>query len=96
MKMYYGSNMGRFMSPDWAAKAMPVLYAKLGDPQTLNLYAYVGNNPLSRVDADGHVVAFGDDAPQRFERSLRLCIPPILALRANSSWPRGHFRIKKE
>jgi RHS repeat-associated protein len=51
---YYGSNMGRFMSPDWAAKAMPVPYAKLGDPQSLNLYAYVGNNPLSRADADGH------------------------------------------
>jgi RHS repeat-associated protein len=54
---YYGSSMGRFMSPDWAAKAEPVPYAKLGDPQTLNLYAYVGNNPLSRVDADGHYTA---------------------------------------
>ncbi|HWG96012.1 MAG TPA: BPSL0067 family protein [Nitrospira sp.] len=32
----------------------PVPYAKLGDPQSLNLYAYVGNNPLDGVDADGH------------------------------------------
>jgi hypothetical protein len=46
--------MGRFMSPDWAAKAEPVPYAKLDDPQSLNLYAYVGNNPLRRVDKDGH------------------------------------------
>jgi RHS repeat-associated protein len=51
---YYASSMGRFMSPDWSAKEEPVPYAKLGDPQTLNLYAYVGNNPLSRVDVDGH------------------------------------------
>lgn len=29
-------------------------YAKLGDPQTLNLYAYLGDNPLSGVDATGH------------------------------------------
>ncbi len=29
-------------------------YAKLDDPQSLNLYAYVRNNPLIRVDADGH------------------------------------------
>ena len=33
---------------------MPVPYAKLDNPQTLNLYAYVGNNPLSRTDTDGH------------------------------------------
>ena len=51
---YFGSSMGRFMSPDWSAKAQPVPYAKLDDPQTLNLYAYVGNNPLNRFDADGH------------------------------------------
>lgn len=32
-------------------------YAKVGNPQTLNLYGYVGNNrnnPLSAVDPDGH------------------------------------------
>jgi hypothetical protein len=47
--------MGRFMSPDWSAKITPVPYAKLDNPQSLNLYAYVGNNPLSRRDLDGHV-----------------------------------------
>jgi RHS repeat-associated protein len=51
---YYASSMGRWMSPDWSAKAEPVPYAKLENPQSLNLYAYVGNNPLSRRDADGH------------------------------------------
>lgn len=42
------------MSPDWAAKASPVPYATFGDPQSLNLYSYVRNNPLSKADADGH------------------------------------------
>jgi len=51
---YYGSSMGRFMSPDWSAKYEPVPYAKLDNPQSLNLYAYVLNNPLSNRDEDGH------------------------------------------
>jgi RHS repeat-associated protein len=51
---YYSSAMGRFMSPDWSAKEEPVPYATMDDPQSLNLYAYVRNNPLTRVDADGH------------------------------------------
>jgi RHS repeat-associated protein len=51
---YYASTMGRWMSPDWSAKVMPVPYAKLGDPQSLNLYAYVMNNPMTRFDPDGH------------------------------------------
>jgi hypothetical protein len=46
--------MGRFMSPDWSAKQDPVPYARLDNPQTLNLYAYLRNNPLAGVDADGH------------------------------------------
>ena len=29
-------------------------YADLGDPQSLNQYAYVRNNPMSYGDADGH------------------------------------------
>ena len=51
---YYASSMGRWMSPDWAAKAMPVPYAKLDNPQSLNLYAYVLNNPLRSFDPEGH------------------------------------------
>lgn len=51
---YYASNMGRWMSPDWAANATAVPYAQFGDPQTLNLYGYVRNNPLGTADLDGH------------------------------------------
>ena len=52
---YYNSTTGRFLTPDWSLKAEPVPYARLDIPQTLNLYAYVGNNPLTRTDVDGHV-----------------------------------------
>jgi RHS repeat-associated protein len=51
---YYGSSMGRWMSPDWSSIPVGVPYASLSDPQSLNLYAYVGNNPLSHRDGDGH------------------------------------------
>jgi len=51
---YYGSSLGRFMTPDWAERATAVPYAVFGDPQTLNLYTYVENAPLNRIDADGH------------------------------------------
>lgn len=48
--------MGRWMSSDWSAKQEPVPYVKLDNAQSLNLYSYVGNNPLSRIDDDGHTV----------------------------------------
>jgi RHS repeat-associated protein len=51
---YYASTMGRWMSPDWADKPEAVPYSSLDNPQSLNLYGYVLNNPLSHADADGH------------------------------------------
>ena len=51
---YYGSTMGRWLSPDWSGGPTAVPYADFGNPQSLNLYSYVGNNPLARADADGH------------------------------------------
>jgi RHS repeat-associated protein len=51
---YFSSQYGRFMTPDWAVRPTAVPYAMFGDPQTLNLYGYVRNNPLSKSDIDGH------------------------------------------
>jgi RHS repeat-associated protein len=51
---YYSNTIGRFMSPDWAAKPVTVPYAKFGDPQSLNLYSYTENGPINKIDLDGH------------------------------------------
>jgi hypothetical protein len=42
------------MTPDWAAKPTNVPYANFGNPQSLNLYSYVQNNPTTVGDPDGH------------------------------------------
>jgi RHS repeat-associated protein len=52
---YNTSNLGRFMTPDWAAKPVSVPYANFGNPQSLNLYAYTENNPTTLGDPDGHL-----------------------------------------
>jgi RHS repeat-associated protein len=44
---YYGSMMGRFTAAD-------SLLGSLTNPQTLNRYAYVGNDPLNFTDPIGH------------------------------------------
>ncbi len=51
---YYSNGLGRFITPDWAAKAAAVPYADFADPQSLNLYTYVRNIPTTSFDADGH------------------------------------------
>ncbi len=52
---YYASTMGRFMKPD-----DPFNWNE-SNPQSLNLYGYVGNNPLNRVDPDGHDCIYIDN-----------------------------------
>jgi RHS repeat-associated protein len=51
---YFSSQWGRWMSADWTAAPSAVPYATLTNPQSLNLYAYVGNDPIDGQDADGH------------------------------------------
>jgi RHS repeat-associated protein len=58
---YYSNGLGRFITPDWAAKPVDVPYAVLGDPQSLNLYSYVRNIPTVNVDTDGHEVKVAAD-----------------------------------
>ncbi|MFZ0801766.1 MAG: RHS repeat-associated core domain-containing protein [Terriglobales bacterium] len=52
---YYSSTQGRWLSPDWDTKPVSVPYAILGNPQTLNLYSYVGGDPTNHADPDGHM-----------------------------------------
>ena len=60
---YFSGAQGRFTSADWSESPQPIPYADTNDPQTLNLYSYVRNNPLSHGDLDGHKVdCTGDNA----------------------------------
>jgi RHS repeat-associated protein len=53
---YYASSMGRFSSPDPSG----LYYADMTNPQSLNLYSYVLNNPLRFVDPNGLYCAWED------------------------------------
>ncbi len=48
---YYSSSQGRFQSVDPANAG-----ASVGDPQSWNGYAYVGNNPLNYRDPSGTIL----------------------------------------
>jgi RHS repeat-associated protein len=58
---YFSSQWGRWMSADWTAAPSAVPYATLTNLQSLNLYAYVGNDPIDGQDADGHALYVGSD-----------------------------------
>ena len=51
---YYSNRFGRWLSADWSSVPVPVPYANLTNPQTLNLYSMVSDDPESFADLDGH------------------------------------------
>jgi len=51
---YYSNRFGRWLSADWSSVPVAVPYANLSNPQTLNLYAMVFDDPESFADLDGH------------------------------------------
>ena len=51
---YYTSRFGRWLSADWSNVPVPVPYANLTNPQTLNLYSMVSDDPETAADLDGH------------------------------------------
>jgi RHS repeat-associated protein len=77
------SNLGRFMTPDWAAKPIAVPYANFGNPQSLNLYAYVENNPATLGDPDGH----GADCTGN--NWLSCAAPKVAEANADQEWVEG-------
>jgi RHS repeat-associated protein len=51
---YYSNRFGRWLSADWSSVPVAVPYANLTNPQTLNLYSMVSDDPESFADLDGH------------------------------------------
>lgn len=49
---YFGSSLGRFQTPD------PIFMElhRVADPQSLNLYSYVRNNPITLTDESGMLI----------------------------------------
>ena len=78
---YYGSALGRFTSPDWSEKPEAVPYANLANPQSLNLYGYVLNNPLSQWDDNGHDIFYVTSGPSALknEQTVRNSVTALLA-----------------
>src|SRR5712692_808738 len=60
---YYSNRFGRWLSADWSAVPAPVPYANLINPQTLNLYAMVADDPESFADLDGHLTMNSGSGP---------------------------------
>jgi hypothetical protein len=58
---YGEGRFGRWLSADWSAVPSPVPYANLTNPQSLNLYAMVADDPESFADLDGHTSADHND-----------------------------------
>jgi RHS repeat-associated protein len=54
---YYSNRFGRWLSADWSSIPDPIPYANFTNPQTLNLYAMVSDDPESFADLDGHTFA---------------------------------------
>jgi RHS repeat-associated protein len=59
---YYSNRFGRWLSADWSNVPAPVPYASLTNPQTLNLYAMVSDDPESFADLNGHYICGGTKA----------------------------------
>jgi len=79
---YNSSQYGRFMTPDWSDDPSPVPWADLANPQSLNLYAYVDNNPLSHIDPNGHGCAPDTWNPSTNTLTAGACTPDLPAMGA--------------
>ena len=60
---YFGSSMGRLMSPDPSG----LVFASLANPQSQNLYAFAQTNPLIYTDPTGFDCAYLNNAGTAIE-----------------------------
>lgn len=79
---YYNPRLGLWMTPDPAGMGA----ASLGDPQSLNRFAYVGNSPINSVDPLGmSAVKLAEPAPTGPQ------INPFDLVNAYFNWYNGLF-----
>ncbi|MGH9525437.1 MAG: RHS repeat-associated core domain-containing protein, partial [Terriglobales bacterium] len=74
----YTSAWGRWMTPDWSASPAAVPYATFSDPQSLDLYAYALDNPVTNTDPSGHWCFIGVGttcAPKKVKGGPKLAGP---------------------
>jgi RHS repeat-associated protein len=68
MARHLSTRLGRFLSSD------PLVFGDIGDPQTLNRYSYVRNNPTNMVDPSG-LCSEDDEYDDCFPIDIGICIP---------------------
>jgi RHS repeat-associated protein len=73
---YYSWRFGRWLSVDWSSVPAPVPYANLANPQTLNLYAMVSDDPESFADLDGHTCSTAGPGSGNVPDSPTTCAGP--------------------
>jgi RHS repeat-associated protein len=94
---YYSSTLGRFVSADWSEKPTSIPAAEFNNPQSLNLYAYVRNNPMRWIDPDGHDVKVDDDtALQRIKSTLPKGVQADVTLDKNRKINKSILNIKSD
>ncbi len=82
---YYSNRFGRWLSADWSSVPVAVPYANLTNPQTLNLYAMVGDDPESFADLDGHacppcieeVIKIAVEHPEATEKVIKVTVSVV-------------------
>jgi RHS repeat-associated protein len=68
---YYSNRFGRWLSADWSNVPVAVPYANLTNPQTLNLYSMVADDPESFSDLDGHLQQSPANSPCSYEQQAQ-------------------------
>lgn len=83
-KRYFGSSLGRFMTPD----PLHIMKQKLIDPQQWNMYAYVRNNPLRFTDPTGmYTCADQSNCKSKQDRAFETARQNDLKSKIPQLWP---------
>ena len=81
---WYDAKLGRFLSAD-------SIVPQPADPQSLNRYSYVRNNPTGRIDPTGHADIAMDDGNGGSSNRLPISIPAWRPQSQHSAWYSGAY-----